>query len=278
MGHPLGRLALLHPFPSALVATLTGLLAAIAGAAMPVPLVLAGAMLGFQMSIGALNDVVDAPIDARAKPWKPVAAGRIRPGAARGLAVAAMGLAVLASWLVSPLAGVLGLAGWGCGAAYDLWLKRRGLGWLAFAAAFPILLLYAWTGPTGALPPGWPALLPLAAIAGPTVHLANAMADLEGDRAAGVPVVADRDRRTLVILLSLLLTLTLGLAWLTLALVGPGPVPMAIATLASGSAIAGLAVTARGGPRAGILGWSLIAMGMAAFAVAWLAAAAATES
>ncbi len=35
---------------------------------------------------------------------------------------------------------LVGAAGYACGIGYDVWLRTRQLAWLAFAAAFPLLL------------------------------------------------------------------------------------------------------------------------------------------
>jgi geranylgeranylglycerol-phosphate geranylgeranyltransferase len=275
VGHPLGRLALLHPFPSALNALLVVALSTIAGAPAPAAVVLALGMLGFQVSIGALNDLVDAPVDRVAKPAKPIPSGLVAPRTAVVISVGgALAGGVLAGW-VAPVAALVGVAGWACGAAYDLGLKRRGLGWLAFAIAFPLLLLYAWTGPTGTLPPGWPTLLPLAMLAGATLQVANALTDLEADRDAGIGGrLTQWPRSTAVRVLALLLAATLGLAWLTMAAVGAGAVPVALATGATVSALVGFAGSTHGTRRSMAWGWSLQAVGVALFAVAWVAAAA----
>ncbi|MFN8620891.1 MAG: UbiA family prenyltransferase [Chloroflexota bacterium] len=276
MGHPLGRLALLHPFPSALNALLVAALAWMAGATSPQVLLLAGAMLGFQASIGVLNDLVDAPIDGPDKPWKPIVAGTVRPATARLLVAAGLVVGVLLAAAISPLAALIGLLGWSCGAAYDLWLKQRGVGWIAFAPAFPLLLLFAWTGPTGTLPPGWVTLLPLAALAGPTLQLSNALVDLDADRDAGVrgPVVRLGRRQVVRVQVTMLLAI-LALAWLTMLSLDAGPGPIALAGTASALAVAGLVGTVRGTPRSLAWGWTVQAIAMALFAIAWIAAAAA---
>ena len=72
-----GLLALVHPFPSALNATLVFALVLVAGGAMAAALVLGLAMLGLQFSIGAANDWFDVELDALTKPAKPIPAGRV---------------------------------------------------------------------------------------------------------------------------------------------------------------------------------------------------------
>ena len=69
-------------------------------------------MLGFQVAIGSLNDVVDAPLDATAKPRKPIAAGLVDPRTAVGVAAggALVGIALSA---VSGVATLVVGAAWG---------------------------------------------------------------------------------------------------------------------------------------------------------------------
>lgn len=275
MGHPLGRLALLHPFPSALNAAVVAVLATVAGGS-PRDVVLAAvAMLGFQVSIGALNDLVDLEADRQAQPWKPIPAGRVSESAARAVTVGGASLGVVASLLVDPLLAVLGVAGYACGVAYDLQLKRRGWGWVAFAAAFPILLLFGWTAGGGGLPPGWLVLLPLAALAGPALHLANAMADLGPD--AGVnprSVVVRSGHRNSAALLTLLTVAVQALAWTMIAGLSADLAPILLGVASTVLAATGVAGSWRGTPRAMAWGWSLQAVSVAVLAIAWVAAAA----
>jgi 4-hydroxybenzoate polyprenyltransferase len=144
VGHPLGRLALLHPFPSALNAGLVAVLASVSGAPTAVTMALALAMAGFQVSIGALNDLVDAPADAQTKPGKPIPAGLVSRRTAWLVVAGGAATGALLSAAVAPVTLALAVAGYACGVAYDLWLKRRGVGWVAFTVAFPLLLLFAW--------------------------------------------------------------------------------------------------------------------------------------
>ncbi len=152
-GHPAGWLGILHPFPSLLVAALVGVLAALAGGTPMTIATLALAMLGFQVSIGATNDLADLPRDRASDTRKPLPAGQVTVGQARIVAVVGgvLGLALSATLGAGVL--VVGLAGYLCGIGYDLWLRRRGLAWVAYAAACPLVLVYAWLGAAGSLPP-----------------------------------------------------------------------------------------------------------------------------
>ncbi len=209
----------MHPLPSALNTALVVALAIVAGASLLEAGLLGLAMLGFQASIGALNDVVDADRDRIAKPTKPIPAGVIdRRGATIvAMAGAAVGLVISAGFGLPVL--ILGAAGYGCGLAYDLVMRRWGHGWICFAGAFPLLLAWTWMAAAGSLPPGWPLLLPLAALAGPTIHLANSLVDLDADERAGVTSLATslgEDRAPLV--LTILTASIYVLAWVILTL------------------------------------------------------------
>ncbi len=268
-------LRVIHPLPSALNVALVMTLALVA-AAPPSQVTLLGlAMLGFQASIGALNDVVDLEHDRPAKATKPIPAGFIGRRTALAMAAvgAAAGLAISASF--GPEVLLLGAAGYGCGLAYDLVMRRQGLGWICYAGAFPLLLAWTWMAAAGSLPPGWPLLLPLAALAGPTIHLANSLVDVEADRRAGLTSLATslgEDRAPLV--LTILNGIIYGLAWTIL--LGRPALPAAAlvaAALATFCAALGVSLSWRSTRMERELGWLLQAAGIALLAVAWTSAA-----
>ena len=142
-----GLLRLVHPFPSALDAVVTLVLARIAGASLDRAALLAISMLAIQFSIGAANDVVDAPADAVAGRGKPLVDGqpsrqRLAVGVAATLGPAGVALAVVAG----PAPALVAAVGYGIGLAYDLRLKATAWSWLPFAAGIPLLPVYAWVG------------------------------------------------------------------------------------------------------------------------------------
>jgi 4-hydroxybenzoate polyprenyltransferase len=147
-------------------------------------------MLLLQFAVGAANDLADAPRDAVSRPSKPIPAGMIRPvealAIASGCAVAGIGLAASRGLATVALAA----AGLGIGLAYDLRLKATPWSWLPFAAGIPLIPLFAWVGATGSIPPAVLCLALLAAPAGAGLAVANALADIEGDRSAGTRTVA----------------------------------------------------------------------------------------
>ena len=266
-------MAVVHPVPSALNAVLVAILALIAGGERSVAGLLAIAMLGFQFSIGALNDVVDVEADRPGRPRKPIPAGLVPIELAITIVIlgAVVGLGVSASFGIVVL--MLGAAGYASGVAYDVFMRRLGLGWLCFAAALPLLLTWTWLAAAGSLPPGWPFLLPLAALAGPALHLANSLVDVDAD--------AQTDRASLAtrlgpysarVALAILMAVILVLAWVTLASGGsPSSLALAATVVATVTTAVGVALSWQVSPRSREAGWLLQAGGLATVAAAWLA-------
>jgi 4-hydroxybenzoate polyprenyltransferase len=172
---------------------------------------------------------------------------------------------------------LVGAAGYACGLAYDLVMRRAGLGWLCYAAAVPLLLAWPWLAAAGCLPPGRPLLLPVAALAGPTLHVANSLVDAGSDDPAARPSLATRlGPRRARVTLTALMALVLALAWLTLASMAGVGAPAVIGGLtATITAAAGVALSWRDEPKAMESGWLLQAIGLAAMAAAWLSSVAA---
>ena len=265
------RLAFVHPLPSLINAMLVIALASLAGASLAEALVLGIAMLGFQTSIGALNDIVDADRDRLTKPAKPIPAGAIDRRMAVLVVFGGGALGLLISAAIGPTVLALGAAGYACGLAYDLRLRERGLGWACFAAAFPLLLAWTWLAAAGEPPPGWPLLLPLAALAGPMIHLANGLADLEADARTGAPSLALALGRPRALRLLTVLTLVVQLlAWFVLLVVDLPAGALALAAGASLLGWVGVALTWRG-ERPAQAGWLCQAVSVALLAVAWAA-------
>jgi len=268
-------LTVLHPVPSLLDALLVAALALVAGATLSVAGVLAFAMLGFQFSIGSLNDLVDADADRRAGRTKPIPGGVVSRQAAGAVAVAGGAVGLLVSAWFGPEVLLLAALGYGCGIAYDVSLRRRGLGWLCFSIALPTLFAWVWLAVPGGLPQGWPLLMLLAALAGPAIHLANSLADLDLDRTAGAPSLAhrlgvDRARRVLL----LLMVLIYACAWVLLWLAGPTAPALALGLVAS--VLGGLGVAASWARSRPLrqAGWVAQASSLALFALAWALAVA----
>ena len=272
MRRRLATLRLVHPFPSALNALLVVGLGLLAGGAPATVAALGLAMVLLQFSIGAANDYFDADLDARTKPGKPIAAGLVDRKTAAIVASLCGVLALAVAALVGPLELLLAGAMLGAGLAYDAWLKPTAWGWLAFALAFPLLPVYAWLGASGELPPRPELLLPVAALAGPALQLANGLVDIEADRRAGIVTLPVRlGRRLSLAAMAGLLVVIHGLAWLTLVLGGPATAGGLALAGASGLAAVGLALSASAAVARRENGWRAQALSICLLAVGWLA-------
>jgi len=265
---------LVHPFPSLLDGIVVTAVAVAAGAEGAVALGLGVSMTALQVSIGALNDIHDAPDDAGRKPGKPIPAGLVSMPAAWAVvawgALAGVALGAAVDVRVGALAVVVLLIGYG----YDLVAKGTAWSWLPFAVGIPLLPVYGWLGAAGSLPPFFLALVPMAVLAGAALAIANARADLERDMAAGAASVAtglglEGSWRLHAALW--LLTFIVGLGWL--AFRGVGLLQIA-AVVAAAGLIGGAVVWSRHhGPAGRERAWQFEAVGGGLALLAWLLAA-----
>ena len=170
----------------------TGGIALLAGAEPLTAARLGASMLCLQVSIGAVNDLADAPLDRVGKPAKPIPAQLISTTDALAWAVlaAASGLVLaLPSGLAATGVAVVGVA---LGYAYDLRLSRTAAAWLPLSLALPLLPIFAWLGATGDVPPGLLTLVPAAVLAGAALITGNGLVDVERDALAGKATTAVR--------------------------------------------------------------------------------------
>ena len=263
---------------------MVALVAIVAGGDTSTALRLGVSMTLIQFAIGALNDLVDAPVDRIGKPGKPIPAGLVAPTVARAtVVVAAVGGLLLA---VPGGLGLLliGLAALAIGAWYDLRAKGTTLSWLPFALGIPLLPVFGWYGAVGSLPAVFLVLVPAAANAGTALAIANAIVDMERDDAAGIESIAlalgaRRAAWLVVALLGVVAFLAIG----TAAVVG-APTGWAVAVLVTAcvplaGGILGLVAVYRGeGPGWRELAWEIQAVGAGLLAVAWLAALSASAA
>jgi 4-hydroxybenzoate polyprenyltransferase len=268
-----GLLRLVHPFPSALDAAVAFVLAMLAGASGGRAAVLATAMLAIQFSIGAVNDLVDAPADAAAGRSKPVVDGRVSFALAVGAAASLGPAGLVTATLVSPAAGLIALVGYGVGLAYDLRFKASAWSWLPYAAGIPLLPVYAWVGATGRLPAPILGLAGLGVLGGAALAIANSLADRERDATSRTPTVATALGRTRSIWLGALLDLTVGGVAAISAVAVAGPVPGTwLAWAGAATLAAGVAAGVRGHLQRA---WEVQAIGLGVLAAGWVAALAA---
>ena len=232
-------------------------------------------MVALQASIGALNDVVDAPRDAGRKPGKPLPAGLLSAGLARAVVVIAAAAGLALSLPSGPAVVLLAGVVLGVGYGYDLVLKGTAWSWVPFAVGIPLLPVYGWLGTTRNLPASFALLLPVAVLAGAALAIANARVDMERDAAAGVQSVALRlgGRRAWAIHAALL-AIVVAAALATLAAGDSDPRIVAAAAGAGLVIAVGALVGRDGGSARSERAWELEAVGVGLLAAAWLAGAA----
>ncbi len=185
---------IVHPFPTLLNVAATVGLAFVAADGPPGAAVLTRmllVMLFAQCAIGVANDLFDRDLDARTKPWKPLAAGLVTQPQAIAMAAAFVAASVALAATLGPAGLGLAALGTASGLAYDARLKCTMLSALPFAVAIPTLPLWVYVSLDRAEPVLW-WLLPLGALIGVTLHLANTLPDIEADAANGVRGLAHR--------------------------------------------------------------------------------------
>ncbi len=233
-------------------------------------------MTALQASIGALNDLRDAPADAGRKPGKPIPAGLVRPGTARLVVVTAAvaGLALAAP--SGPGLVLLAMIGLSIGYAYDLVAKGTPWSWVPFALGIPLLPVFGWYGAASTVPDWFVALVPMAAVAGGAIAVGNALSDVSQDIDSGTTTVATalgahRAWWTLVGLWALTAALALGSL---IALRGAGVTvgPVGAVALGLGIIAVGTALARPTQRRASGRAWEIQAVGAAIAAIGWLVA------
>ena len=241
-----------HPEPTAAVTVMVTALAVTTGRDLVGVLLVAAAVLTGQLSIGWLNDYLDAERDrAVGRTDKPAASGVISPRAVGVAALVAAVLCVPLSLASGPLAGSLHLVAVAAGLAYDLGLKATRASVLPYAVCFGLLPVFVVLG-AGGTPPWW---LPAAgALLGSGAHFANVLPDLDDDLATGVQGLPHRigaasSRAAAAVLL---LAASVVLVGGVLGSGAPVPVPVLVAApvVALAVLLAGFAAGRRRGSRA----------------------------
>jgi heme o synthase len=181
-----GLLRSCHPEPTAAVTLMITALAITAGHRAGGVVLIGLAVLTGQLSIGWLNDLLDAERDrAVGRPDKPIAAGTVSTTAVRtATAVAALACVPL-SLACGVAAGIAHLAAVAAGWSYDLGLKSSRLSVVPYLVCFGLLPAFVVLAlPGSPLPPWW--LPPAGALIGAGAHFANVLPDLDDDAATGV--------------------------------------------------------------------------------------------
>jgi 4-hydroxybenzoate polyprenyltransferase len=268
-----GVARLVHPYPSLLNALVVGVLASVAGAPASTSVRLAASMAALQFSIGALNDLIDAPADAGRGGRKPIPAQVVAPSQARWVVVAGLVAGLLLAAPSGPVALGIGAGGATLGYLYNLRLKGTPFAWAPLAGAIPLIPLFAWTGAGAQLPISFLVLLPAGALAGAGLAIGNALGDLERDLASGTPNVAARlgHSRAWWIHAGLHAGVILVASGGALLLPG-GDLRAAGVVAAAGLVVVVGVVAARGGGAVRDHAWELEAAGTGLLGVVWLLA------
>src|SRR5215217_299774 len=182
-----------------------------------------------------------------------------------GVASLGFGLAL------GPATFALAVVGLACAWSYDLWLKGTMFSALPFAVAVPLVPLFGY-GAAGRFPAVLWWAWPIGALLAVATHLADALPDVERDRATGVRGLATRlgvGRAAAVAAgcyaAAVAMALASGLA------AGDRPVVVAGAGLATALGLAAIPAGARG-PGGRRVAYRLLLAGMAALALGWAGA------
>lgn len=238
-----------HPEPTAAVTLLVTALAVTTGHGPGGVALIGTAVLAGQLSIGWLNDHLDAERDrAVGRTDKPVVGGAVSSRAVGAAAIVAGAVCVPLSLASGAVAGTVHLVAVGAGWAYDLGMKSTRWSVLPYLVCFGLLPVFVVLALPGAPAPPW--WLPAAgALIGAGAHFANVLPDLDDDAVTGVRGLPHRlgAGRSRVAAALLLLAAT-GL----LAVAAPVPAVLAAAVplLAAGVLAAGFRAGARPGSRA----------------------------
>ena len=175
-----------HPGPTATVTVVVTVLAAAAGRDALGLLLVAGATLTGQLSVGWCNDAYDAGRDRlAARAAKPTVRGDVTARSLWIAAALALTAAIVLSYVAAgPVGGtahVLAvLSAW----TYNLELKTTVLSPLPYAVSFGLVPAFVTYGLTPPSPPAaW--LVATCALLGVGAHLANAIPDVESDEQVG---------------------------------------------------------------------------------------------
>jgi 4-hydroxybenzoate polyprenyltransferase len=232
-------------------------------------------MIAIQAAIGTVNDIVDVDRDRGAKPGKPLPGGVVSMRGARLVAVVAIAVGLVLSIPSGPATAAVALLGLAVGLAYDVRLKGTAWSWLAFALGLPLLPVYAWLGAVGDLPRSFALLIPTAVGAGAALAIANALADVDRDLAAGVASVAVALGQEAAWRVHLVLHITVFVAaFSSLAMASmAGPPPLSPAPMMVLGAL--LVVVGAGLARSSLASrreraWELEAVGIGMAAVGWI--------
>jgi 4-hydroxybenzoate polyprenyltransferase len=152
-------------------------------------LALLAGQAAMQFSIGILNDYFDRRLDALSGKKKPIVLGLIRPHEAlfAGLLMIVIMFVILVPLNLFALLAALGYLA--LGQIYNLGLKSTPFSGVLLALALPLLPLYAFAG-VGRIPSMAIWFIPIGALLGLALNIANSLPDLEEDEAGNARTLA----------------------------------------------------------------------------------------
>ncbi len=249
-----------HPLPALAVTAVATGLAFGTDRTMASALLATAAVFAGQLSVGWLNDLVDARRDALVgRTDKPVATGELAAGPVRVAFAVSAAAALALSFASGPIAAAAHILALASAWAYDLGLKATAWSVAPFAFSFGLLPAFLYMGQPGApVPPLW--LMAAAASLGSAAHFANVLPDFADDHATGVRGLPHRlgPWPTRIIAAALVLT-----ASVLLVFGPPGPPPMlalAAVPVALAVLVTGLALGRRPRSRAAFRAVMLVAL------------------
>jgi 4-hydroxybenzoate polyprenyltransferase len=266
-----------HPFPVAMVVSLTALMGFVSAGrdVDPWALLLAVlAMLLSQLAIGWSNDYLDRKTDALHQPDKPLARGLVEPRLLLGCSVLALTGSLAAGVALGAAALGLLVLGTGIGFSYNLWLKDTRFSWAPYVAAFAVLPPFVWAAVDAFAAEYW-VLYPVGAPLVLGVHVANSLPDVEADRRAGRGgLIARLGRDGSLLLLGVCLLVPLVVIAISLAVLGYSGILLAasVGAYALLALSAGAVYLVRRDAAGADLGFRLVAPAAVFLAVGWLAA------
>jgi 4-hydroxybenzoate polyprenyltransferase len=187
-----GYLVLPHAVPIIVVMSATAAFALIAArgwpGAGPMGFLLL-AMFGGQLAVGAINEIVDADLDAQTRPSKPIPAGLVSRRGAWVVVIGGLLVMTVASLTFNIPVFLVCALGTGVGMAYSVWFKRTIWSWVPYLIALPLLPIWVWLA-LSEVDPGLYAIYPIGAAAVIAVQIAQSLPDVESDSREGVQTLA----------------------------------------------------------------------------------------
>ena len=189
-GHAISLLLACHPLPVAAMTIALTIAAALSGRSGTECALVAATILTGQLTVGWINDIVDADRDRQTgRQDKPVAMGWIERGDVSFAATCVMLVCIPLSLANGTASGIAHLAAVLSAWMYNFYFKSTVFSWLPYAVSFgllPAFLSYGGLGPGLHGAPPTIAMTVLAAMLGIGIHFLNTLPDLVEDDETGM--------------------------------------------------------------------------------------------